>query len=235
MAHFDGYLQGHRGSVVIAVLPSLAATMLPPVLRAYRALHPEVLVQVRDGLSGHVLDLVRSGAVDFALTVVDAVPTALAATPIARDRFSCLVAPTHPWRDRNEVVSWAELADQAFVAFDRSSSVRRLTDQTLTNCGVRLGPTTEASNIAAVAGLVAADLGISAAPGSVLPLMAFGGLSMLDLVDPVVEREICLLHDPQRPTTPAARALVEMLGGAADYDIVLPPGAKWIRATRTTS
>ncbi|MEO5664438.1 MAG: LysR substrate-binding domain-containing protein [Nocardioides sp.] len=213
-----------RGSVVVAVLPSLAATMLPSVLRAYRTRHPEVSVGVRDGLSGHVLDLVRSGAVDLALTVVDAVPDYLVATPVARDRFSCLLAPSHPWCGRQEV-SWAELADEPFVAFDHSSSVRSLTDQVLAERGVRLGPTTEASNIGAVAGLVAADLGVSAAPGFVLPLMAFGGLATLDLVDPVVEREICLLHDPRRPTTPDARALVEMLRSAADYDIVLPPGA----------
>lgn len=227
MAHFDGYLRGQRGSVVVAALPSLAATLLPPVLRAYRALRPEISVEVRDGLSGHVLDLVCSGVVDLALTVVDDVPTSLAAVPVARDRFSCLVAPSHPWSGRS-TVSWAELADEPFVAFDRSSSVRLLSDQALAEGGVRLGPTTEASNIGAVTGLVAADLGVSAAPGLVLPLMAFGGLAVLDLVDPVVEREICLLHDPRRPTTPAVRALVEMLRGAADYGIVLPHGARWV-------
>lgn len=226
MAHFGGYLSGARGSVSVAALPSLAATLLPQVLAAFRSASPEVTISVADALSGEVLDQVVSGKVDMAVTVALEVPPRLQSTRIATDRFACVFPEGHPYSERRRL-TWADLEGEPFVAFDRASSIRDYADRTLDDLGITTGPMTEARNIGAVAGLVAAGLGVSVVPGLVLPMMRFAGVRHRVLGNPVVDRDIRLIRDPLRPMAPAAAGLVTIFDQAESHGIELPAGAAW--------
>src|SRR5687767_14834246 len=76
VAEFDGafdelarFVEGRRGRVAAAALPSIAAVLLPPAIARFREGHPEVAVAVLDGLSGSVLDAVAEGRADIGLTI----------------------------------------------------------------------------------------------------------------------------------------------------------------------
>ncbi|MFD7512460.1 LysR family transcriptional regulator [Streptomyces sp. NPDC059853] len=226
--HFQGYLDGTRGSVSVAALPSLAAGMLPPVLSAFRGDRPDLTVTLRDGLSNEVLGHVASGAVDLAVTVAPEIPPELHGHRIAADGFVCVFPPGHPFARRRRL-TWHDLAGQPFVAFDRHTSIRGYVDRTLREGGVEVGPVTEARTIATVAGLVAAGLGVSATPALTLPLMHFAGLRHRTLERPRVERDIHLVHDPRRPLSRTARALMAALrqAGSGAGGVSLPAGARW--------
>ncbi len=226
LLHFQGYLSGSRGAVSIAALPSLAATLLPPVLAAFRTTRPGVTVHVRDGLSREVLDLVVSGTVDMAVTVATTDPPALRARPIAVDEFVCVFHAGHRF-EQQPYVRWADLEGEAFVTFDPTSSIRTHTDATLAAHGITLGDLTEARNIGAVAGLTGAGLGVSAVPGLVVPMMGFAKLHARPLVEPRVERRICLIHHPDRPQSRTSAALFQLLAGAQEQAFQLPPGVRW--------
>ncbi|PRX43405.1 DNA-binding transcriptional LysR family regulator [Prauserella shujinwangii] len=225
--HFHGYLAGTRGSVSVAALPSLAASMLPPALAAFRRDRPDVSITVHDGLSAEVLDHVRSGVVDMAVTVAHTVPRALRAEPVAVDAFVCVFPPEHRFA-RRERVRWRDLRGEPFVAFDHNTSIRSSVERALTEQGVELGPVTEARNVGAVAGLTAAGLGVSMVPALVLPMMGFAGLRSRPAAEPAVERDIRLVHDPRRPLSRTARALMTLLGQAAAQGLGLPDGARWV-------
>lgn len=227
--HFEGYLAGTRGSVSVAALPSLAATLLPPLLATYRRDHPEVAVTVRDGFSEEVVGLVERGEVDFAITAATTLPERLWVRHVAVDRFSCVLPTGHRLAKWGEV-PWTKMRDEPFVAFEGISSIRRYTDWALSEVGVRPGPVTEARNIGAVAGLVAAGLGISAVPGLVLPMMQFADLMHRPLVAPTVERDICLVRDPYRPLSRAGAALIRLLASAEGRGVDLPDGVRWTDA-----
>lgn len=227
MNHFEGYLSGTRGSVSIAALPSLAATMLPHVLAKFRTARPDVAVTVLDGLSQDVLDHVARGSADMAVTVAATVPPTLHARPIAVDRFVCVFPPGHRFAEHSEL-AWNDLDGEEFVAFDPTSSIRAYVDRILSRHGVRLGSVTQARNVGAVAGLTASGLGVSAVPGLVLPMMTFAEINSRPLVEPVVERDICLVHDPTRPLSRTALALMELLANARSQRLRLPAGARWV-------
>src|SRR5439155_5841647 len=126
MRHVEGYLAGRTRRVRIATLPSLAAILLPGVVSAFRTEHPQVELSIEDALSDEVLERVRGGQVDLAVTVVSAAPDPLAdlaVMPVATDRFCCVVPPAHRFAGR-ERMSWSELAGEAFIAFDRTTSIR---------------------------------------------------------------------------------------------------------------
>lgn len=82
-----------------------------------------------------------------------------------------------------------------------------------------------ARNIAAVAGLVAAGLGITAVPGLVVPLTGFAGLVAVPLDDPVVVRRMALVRG--EVASPAAAAFADLLIAGRDRP-ALPAFASWL-------
>ena len=226
LAHVEGYLSGTRGSLRIATLPSLAATLLPPFVLALRSAHPGVSITVEDRLSEGVLTSLGSGAVDLAVTALGPDrPRQAQVLPLARDDFFLAVPQGHDLADREEV-TWADLDDRALVGFSGSSSIRRLVDEALAAHGVEPSGTIEAQNVGSVAGLVSGGLGVAAVPGFVLPPLEFARLHYVPLV-PTVSRRIVLLRDARRPLTPAVRTWVDMVTGPGAPRPVMR-GVTWV-------
>ncbi|MGH3317076.1 MAG: LysR family transcriptional regulator [Nocardioidaceae bacterium] len=235
MNHFAGFLDGTRGLVRIATLPSLAATLLPAVVSAFRQDHPEVAISIEDSLLGQVIAHVDGGDADLAITVRGDQPAGLTFEPIAVDEFSCVFPSGHRLgaeatdpAEAGATLTWSELHDEPFIAFDPASSVRSHVDRAFAAAGATPGTVTEARNIAAVGGLVAAGLGVSAVPSLVLPLLEFARLEHRPLTGPEVTRSIGVVTDPRRPRAPAVDAFLHTLGTARATGLRLPPGARWV-------
>ncbi|WP_243463738.1 LysR family transcriptional regulator [Bordetella bronchiseptica] len=62
----EGRLQ--KGAIVLAVLPSLAATFLPPLMRAFQARFPGIRIRMHDADSRRAHEQIQQGAVDIAVT-----------------------------------------------------------------------------------------------------------------------------------------------------------------------
>lgn len=233
LRRFDGYLAGVQGRVRIATLPSLAALLLPGVVAAFRSERPQVDVTISDALADEVLERVRSGRADLAVTVVSGREQqldGLAVRGVAEDGFCALLRATHPLADRN-TVSWDELCGMPFIDFDETTSIRQHVDRALTEVGARPRPVATARNIAAVAGLVAAGLGVSAVPGLVVPLTDFAGLVAVPLQNPVVRRRIALVHAPTL-SSPTALAFANTLTSRRERP-ELPAYAAWTNSPGT--
>jgi LysR family transcriptional regulator, carnitine catabolism transcriptional activator len=235
MNHFAGFLDGTRGLVRIATLPSLAATLLPAVVSVFRQDHPEVAISIEDSLLGQVIAHVDGGDADLAITVSGDQPARLTFEPIAVDEFSCVFPSDHRFAadtaesaEPGAPLTWSELHDEPFIAFDPVSSVRSRVDRAFADAGATPGTVTEARNIAAVGGLVAAGLGVSAVPSLVLPLLEFARLAHRPLTGPEVTRSIGVVTDPRRPRAPAVDAFLHTLGTARSTGLRLPPGARWV-------
>ncbi|GAB2916511.1 LysR family transcriptional regulator [Rhodococcus aerolatus] len=210
LRQLERYATGERGSVVVACLPSVAATFLPAHVVRFRAAHPDVRLDVRDGLRDAVLASVRSGEVDLALVATTGSLAGLEQQALVTDHFSLAVPATHRLADRSSV-AWTELAGEPFVAFGPESSIAGHVDRALADAGVVPGATVQAHNVGAVAGLVAAGLGVTAVPGLVLPMMAFAGVVAVPLVDPVVRRTISLVRLAGRHESTSARRFRDLL------------------------
>lgn len=234
MNHFRGFLDGTQGVVRIATLPSLAATLLPSLIATFREHHPDVSVRIDDALLGQVLEQVNSGNVDFAVTVADEQASQLVVHPVAVDEFFCVFPPGHRFVGASSL-RWDDLQDEPFIAFDPVSSVRAHVDAALAQVHTTPDLVTEARNIAAVAGLVAADLGVSAVPGLVLPLLEFARLAHCPLTHPRVSRTVAIVTAPSRPLAPTARAFLQTIADARSSGLQLPTGAHWLTAAATTN
>jgi LysR family transcriptional regulator, carnitine catabolism transcriptional activator len=230
---FAAYLSGTKGTLRLAALPSLAVSLLPPMITRFRALYPDIMVEVEDVLAGQITDHVHSGAVDLAVTAEP--PHSLHATMVAAgiqfdaiavDHFYCVLPEGHRLLDL-PTIDWTDLGGEAFIAFDETSSVRRIVDEALVSRGVTPARLISARNVASIAGLCAAGLGVSAAPGFVLPLMSVPGVTIRPIGGVPVERRIGVLRETRRRPSPPTRQFLDIVAGAA-ADIELPVGAFWV-------
>jgi len=229
MTRMQTFLAGGRGSVSIATLPSVAASLLPAVISAFLAEHPDVQVRIHDERSETVLHQVASGLVDFGVTIAPDRLDGISATPLAVDRFYALLRSDHPLTAR-ETVSWSDLAREPFIALGADSSVRQLTDEAFAIADARIEHLVEARNVSTVGGLVAAGLGVSALPGLVWNLIGVAGSARRPITGPVVDRELAVITAAGRSQSPSGRLLLdrlEQLEGvvALPEGVNLPPGS----------
>ena len=205
---FAAYQAGERRQVTVAVLPSIAAVVLPTALRSYLAEHPGVQIQVADGINTQVLELLRTGEADLAITEAGPASAGLRVEHLLDDPFVAVLPLGHRLA-AEDTVRWSDFADESFIAFSPDSSIRRLADIGLAQSGPRARPELETRTVAAAGGMIAAGLGVSAMPELVLPLLAATPVLTRPLAEPVVTRKIAVHLRTGERCPAAVRRLVE--------------------------
>ena len=203
----------HTGRVVVAALPSLAATLLPGVIATMAARHPGIGVIVRDALAERTLGAVRAGDVDLALTSAPPHDRELVFAPLLADRMMAVMPRTHRLA-RTKVLRLVDLLATPLVLMDRESSVRRLVDAASASVGRLATPAYEVAFMATAIGLVRAGLGATLLPSSAAELREATGLCVREVDEPRIERPLGLLTQRQRGASPAVEAFVAILGEA---------------------
>lgn len=210
VAELGDLASGQRGRAAIAALPSVAARVLPPLVTDFTERFPRLRVVIRDALAHEILDLVRSGAADLGVSVEPVGESALAFTPLVRDRLVALLPAGHPLEGA-ESVRWEDLSGFPFVAMAPGTSVRALTDAAFSRVGRTATPAYEVAYLSTAASLVAAGLGLCALPSLATPGLEHPDLRQRPLTAPVVERTVGLIHRTHRTPPPAAQHLARFL------------------------
>ena len=199
------------GQVVLAALPSLAATVVPAAFARFAAQFPAIKLQVVDTLSGPAFDLVRAGQVEFALTAANPAYADLDYTPLASDGFVLLIPRSNPLAASTEPLRWAEVADLAHISMPLPASVRQYADAALLSHRIRFSPRYEVEHLATINAMVAAGLGVAALPELAAAVAPQAGLIQRRLVEPDMPRPIGLVTRRGRSLSPASAAMVELL------------------------
>ena len=199
------------GQVVLAALPSLAATVVPPAFARFAAECPGVRLQVFDTLSGPAFDMVRSGRVEFALTAANPAYADLDYRPLVSDSFVLVMPAAHPLAKSRGPLRWLAVATLDHISMPLPSSVRQYADAALLQHRVRFEPRYEVEHLATINAMVAAGLGVAALPELAAGVAHQTGLVQRRLVDPDLRRPIGLVTRRGRSLSPASAAMVEIL------------------------
>ena len=199
------------GQVVLAALPSLAATVVPAAFARFAAQFPAIKLQVVDTLSGPAFELVRAGQVEFALTAANPAYADLDYTPLASDGFVLLIPRSHPLATSTEPLRWAEVADLAHISMPLPASVRQYADAALLSHRIRFSPRYEVEHLATINAMVAAGLGVAALPELAAAVAPQAGLVQRRLVEPDMPRPIGLVTRRGRSLSPASAEMVALL------------------------
>jgi LysR family transcriptional regulator, carnitine catabolism transcriptional activator len=199
------------GSITLAALPSLAATVVPRAFMRFAARFPQIRLQVFDTLAGPAFDMVRAGKVEFALTAANPAYTDLDYTPLASDGFVLLIPQQHALSGKKGPLRWAEVAALTHISMPLPSSVRQYADAALLQHRVVFSPQYEVEHLATVTAMVAAGLGVAALPELAAAMSPHEGVVQRPLTDPDLRRPIGLITRRGRSLSPAGAAMVELL------------------------
>ncbi len=221
VAEFDGsfgelarFVDGRRGRIAVAALPSIAAVLLPPAIARFREGRPEVEVAVLDGLAGSVLDAVAEGRADLGLTIRPSPRATLAYRPLLSDEFGLVCRPDDELAG-DTPLPWSVFEGRPFVAMAPESSVRQMADAAFLQAGLAIPPLYGCAFLGTTGHLVAAGLGVTALPRLTLPLLGRLGLVWRRLERPVMRRQMGAVTRAGRALAPATEAFLAVLGQQA--------------------
>src|SRR4051812_11680051 len=157
------------GVVRIAALPSVAATVLPPLIARFKQRHPQIRITVRDSVGERINAMVREEIVDFGIGS-DVEPDAeLETIPLFEDEMRAVVPASHPLAHQTKVML-DRLIDEPLILMDTQSSVHSLVDRAFADRGHLAVPAYEVTYMSTAIGLVRVGLGITILPSTAIEL-----------------------------------------------------------------
>jgi LysR family transcriptional regulator, benzoate and cis,cis-muconate-responsive activator of ben and cat genes len=208
------FATGERGEIQIGYAPSLTVEVLPQALRAFEKQCPQVRVSLHDLSVQEMLQSLRDGRLDAALTIESSVK-AMRGLAFGKLRtYSVCVAVSRTHRlARAKRVQLAALKDERLVVYSRSQYpeyhewLNSIFEGAIRNA---LANGEEHDNGTSIIAAVEAGRGIAVVP-SVVASVA-GTRLVFREIQPRPEPLVVGLAYPRRRLSPAARRFVETVG-----------------------
>ncbi len=198
-----------RGTVDIAVPPTIGTTIIPTVLEAFSARYPNVRVHVHDVNPPDVLVLVESGSAAFGMGTFDARPD-LDRIPLVAYSLVLLARRTM-LPTRRPAIGWAELHKLPIVAVGPGNSIRSWIDESFAAVGLAFEPAWTVSQFASAIAMVQHGLGYTILPSYLRYDYRPLDLATLDIMKPRTQRELAIVSRRNTVHPPATLALIEMI------------------------
>lgn len=198
-------VSGKGGRLVVAAVPSLAASLVPRALAAFRRDHPGVGVALHDELSDVCIEMVRARAADLALGPRSDGAEDLLQREVFRDPLVVVYPDGHPLH-RKQALRWTDVKPFEHILLHASSGVRQVVDAEYARHDVQLRPAFEVRHVGTMLGLIASGLGIGVLPQSLVRTLQLEGLKYRRFTAAGGLRSICsatLLGHTASPTVAA--------------------------------
>jgi DNA-binding transcriptional LysR family regulator len=202
-----------RGVVTVASLPSVAAELLPRAIADLLQRHQGIAVRVRDVVAARVLELVKSGEVDFGLGSCERFDRDVSEQPLLEDRLAAFVPSHHPLAGKRHA-TLREVATYPLILTGKDSSVRELVERALAQERLSVEVAQEATYMTTALGMAAAGLGVAILPHAAIT-SAPAAVARVGIRAPALTRRIGIITKAGRSLQPAAQRLIEVLQAAA--------------------
>lgn len=199
-----------QGSVRIAAPQMLSCTMVPEVIAAYRARHPEVQVRLTDCPLEQVSARVFSGEVDFGIGPERDATADIAAQPLFEMPFVVVYPPGHPL-DQRKRITWSDVNRYPFISLQGQFTERLLRDVHVSFRELSLSPHNEVTFMTTALAMVHARQGITVCLPYAEKIVQLYGLKMRPLEAPALTRRFFVYTRSARALSPATESLVAFL------------------------
>jgi DNA-binding transcriptional LysR family regulator len=214
-----------RGEVRLGATPSLCSSLVPEVLRTFRAEHPDIQLYVNEGSSQDLIENLLARTLDLALIVQSSrgVDEALVATPVLRESLVVASVADGPRPTPHAQIALGELEHTPLVMFRPGYDIRGVTLDACRQAGFVPKVAVEGGEMDAVLAFVEAGLGVALVPSMVLANRPL--LWATPLTPPGMRRTIALAQRKRSVLPHAAEALrTTLLTHVATRE--LPPGVR---------
>lgn len=192
-----------RGSVAIAVGTAYGSSVMPSVLLSYQKAHAQVQVRLVDDNSGGITRRVAQGEVDIGIGSPVGDTSALECVKLLSAPLGLLASPAHFDLNQAQLPLLKESADTSIMQLLHSHGSAIVGQM---NGGV------EVSSLALQLALAHAGVGVAVVSALGASHRDAQGLKFVP-IQPLVEREIFVMHRREHPLSPAASAFLAAVVG----------------------
>ena len=192
----------------LSFIHSLGSYALPHILQDFRALYPDIRIQLNQQDSAALALQVAAGETDLCLCSTIPTTEYSAWVYLWSEELFVTVPLGHRFAER-EKINLQELEDEPLVAMKSSYSLRILVDQFFDLAGIHPEITFEGDDVSTISGLVAAGLGVSLLPK--LAGVEHPELRYIPVSFPICKRAVGVAWNTQRKLPPAAVCFQQFL------------------------
>ena len=152
-----------KGEVVVGIIPTIAAYLLPKLLKGFSARHPLVTVKIVEDLTSTLLQRLHEGTLDFIVAALPIDGSELASDELFEEKFYAVLPENHRRASRASI-SLAELNREPFLLLKEGHCFR---DSLIAACRKsKMSPSVifESGQFATILAMVSAGMGVSAVP-----------------------------------------------------------------------
>jgi len=197
-----------KGRVAVATSPPFAAHWLPALIAQFRARYPGIRFELFDHLPPRCLELVRERQADFAIVSMPGAMAGLQYRVLLQESFVLACPRDHRLASRKRV-ELRDLDGVRLIRFARSGSIGQHLEYSMR--GIAVEDAMEVEQLATVAGLVGAGLGVSVVPSIAMPFFDRAKVALVPVVSPGLDRPIHVVWQTSRVLGPAPQAFVKLL------------------------
>lgn len=192
--------RGEIGRLAIGILVYISYTLIPPILREFRAKYPGVHVELRFLTNTLQIAALQSGQVDVCFVRPPVDDPNIASKLISRERFVLAMPATHPLAGK-AAVSIKQLKDDPFIMYVRELGPTFYSSlyQFCARAGFSPKVALEVSQINAAVGLVGSGMGVALVPQSMHQLH-FDNVVYRPLVERAPNVDVLLAWQAGRPS-----------------------------------
>lgn len=163
--------QGRAGLVRVGCSTPPAMSLLPRVMSAFRARHPDIALRCNVAPVQSLRTMLREGDTAMALALTDRMPDEIAVEVLGCTGFCCLLPIGHPLVAQ-EIIDLTHLRDEFLISYRAATRPHEELDKAARRLGLRFAPSMEIDTSISAVGFVQAGLGI-AVVDSLLPWEQF--------------------------------------------------------------
>ena len=210
-SHFEALSDLRRGRVHIVVTATVAAVLMPAVVRRFSAVYPDVKIILDDCAPDQFLTRVAADHVDFGIGTPESDDPQLELVPLLHDHLCLVCADDHPLAGREDV-TWADVAPYPLIAVRTGLGygMRRKLDAAADHAGVRLIIGHEVNFLSSALWMTAGGLGVTIWASSLVAKTQHDNLWRCRLSSPRVPMDISYVNTRGRTLSPAAEGFLKV-------------------------
>lgn len=205
-----------HGTLRVGASTTVATYLLPPLLGAFQAAHPGVVLRVTSANTRAVARALLGRRLDVALVEGPVDDPRIAVEPWCDDELVVIAALGHPLAGSRRPVPVAALAAEPFIGRERGSGTRVVAEAALAAQGVRARVALTLGSTEAVKQAVAAGLGLAViSRAAAADQLALGTVREVSVAGLAIRRQLTLLRLVGRSPSVPATAFEALLGARA--------------------
>ena len=199
------------GTIHISTVYSIGLHELPPYIKQFMTIYPEVNVRVEYRRANMVYEDILANSIDLGLIAYPQKHKQLEILPFHDDELILACNPEHPFA-LSEEVDIHELNKQKIIGFEPDIPTRKATDKIFKDSDIDVDLVMEFDNVETVKRAVEINAGIAIIPKTtVIREEAQGLLKVVTFKNQTYNRPLALIHRKGRVQTPAMKKLIDLL------------------------